>query len=88
MGSILAKLFPAGPLIELGHVECCNTDEVRSSSSSESWATAHSEQANTKNKHKREASQPDTPVKAMLEHSQAASQLDRARILEDAQDMH
>ena len=88
MGSFLAKMFPAGPLIQLGHVECCN-DEVRSSSSSESWATAHSEKATHTGEHKRKANQPDTPVKAaaMLEHSQAASQLDRVRMLEDTQGM-
>ena len=38
MGALLQKLLGGGPLIELGHVECCN-DEVRSSSSSESCRT-------------------------------------------------
>ena len=38
MGTILEKLLSPGPLMQLGHVECCN-DEVRSSSSSDSWHT-------------------------------------------------
>ena len=38
MGALLQKMLGGGPLLQLGHVECCN-DEVRSSSSSDSWRT-------------------------------------------------
>ena len=38
MGALLQKLLGGGPLLQLDHVECCN-DEVRSSSSSDSWRT-------------------------------------------------
>lgn len=38
MGALLQKMLGSGPLLQLDHVECC-TDEVRSSSSSDSWHT-------------------------------------------------
>ena len=38
MGALLQKILGGGPLLQLGNVECCN-DEVRSSSSSDSWRT-------------------------------------------------
>ena len=40
MGALLQKMLGGGPLLQLDHVEfeCCN-DEVRSSSSSDSWHT-------------------------------------------------
>ena len=38
MGALLQKFLGGGPLLQLDHVECCN-DEVRSSSSSDSWHT-------------------------------------------------
>ena len=55
MGALLQKILGGGPLLQLGNVECCN-DEVRSSSSSDSWrthASGHVETARGEHRDKR-----------------------------------
>jgi len=46
MGALIQKLLGGGPLFQLDHIECCN-DEVRSSSSSDSWHTHASAHVDT-----------------------------------------